>query len=36
MTLPPPKQGEVMIRVRIWWMRSNISSSLDHASSSMP
>ena len=36
MTLPLPKQGEVMIRERIWWMRSNISSSLPHAPSSMP
>ena len=31
-----PKQGAVMIRERIWWMRPNISSSLDQAPSSMP
>jgi hypothetical protein len=35
-TLPLAKQGEVMIRERIWWMRSNISSSFDQAPSSIP
>jgi len=35
-TLPLAKAGAVMIRTRIWWIRSNISSSLDHAPSSMP
>ena len=35
-TLPLAKQGAVMMRARIWWMRSNISSSLDQAPSSIP
>jgi hypothetical protein len=26
-TLSPLKTGEVMMRLRIWWMRPNISSS---------
>src|SRR5215218_662209 len=35
-TLPLPKDGEVIIRSRILWMRSNISSSFDQAPSSTP
>ena len=29
MTLPLPNEGDVMIRLRIWWMRPNISSSFE-------
>ena len=35
-TLSPVKAGEVMIRTRIWWIRSYIPSSSDHAFSAMP
>ena len=31
-TLPLPKQGALMIRQRILWIRSNICSSSDHSS----
>ena len=35
-TLPLPIQGALMMRERIWWMRPNISSSVDQAPSSIP
>lgn len=35
-TRSPVNAGEVMIRDRIWWMRSNISFSEEYALSSMP
>jgi hypothetical protein len=35
-TFSPVNAGEVMIRTRIRWISSNISSSFDHAPSATP